>query len=93
MFATLSARLFATLDEQRRSTLGRRIALREQVVRKAGLDAHRQLANGYLFGRPLTANDHAALTRIARSGDRAIRVLGRFHDLQEAAAHNALRVA
>jgi hypothetical protein len=93
MFATLSARLFASLDSQRREVLGRRIALREQVVRKAGKDAHHHLANGFLYGARINENDRAALTRIASSGDRAIRVLGRFHDLQEAARCNALHAA
>jgi hypothetical protein len=93
MYNTLSAKMFAALTPDRRANLCRRIALREQVVRKADKDAHHHLANGFMSGRRLTANDHAALTRIARSGDRAIRVLGRFHDLMEAASHNALRVA
>lgn len=93
MFATLSARLFASLDSQRRTMLGRRLALREMVVRKAGKDASHHLANGFLYGQRINQSDRAALTRIARSGDRAIRVLGRFYDLQEAAHCNALHVA
>lgn len=93
MYCTLSARLFASLSPERREQLGRRITLREIVKREPGRDAHITLASGWCLGRRIGYDEHKALTRIARNGDRAIRVLGRFHDLMEAARCGVLHIA
>lgn len=93
MFATLSAKMFASLSAERRANLGRRIALRELVRRESARSAHHTLANDFWCGARIDATTRAALVRISSSGDRAIRTLGRFHDLTDAASHNALHLA
>ena len=92
-YRTLSAKLFAKLAPIDRENLRRRVTLQEIVRREPGRSAHWVLASGHWQGRPIDPGTRAALERISRSGDRAIRVLGRFHDLVEAASHNALHIA
>jgi hypothetical protein len=93
MYRTLAAKMFASLSSERREQLGARIALRELVRREPSRDAWWHLSNGFLYGARINYDTHKALTRCARAGDRALRVLGRFHDLSEAARCGALHIA